>query len=462
MSGPKVVRIVTKQETMAICLGRINTLQDTIEQWRKYASSHEALNDEEEQLVENRLLTIVKMFEQEKFKDVQKQCTIEIADLKADMTRMRNDEIAKAEIKRSMRRRLQFSAETLIKTLVNANRQIQDELSHIASFAIIADETDLSEMQVTLSRILTDYTLSSIEKQSITTLQKELSKNLAEGEKLQTLADWKIDHNVDSQTTETDRRIDKLLASIEAIENETASQPFLERLALIAKESSPNRRSLLTDSLIFDLVAYSNEKKIKEMEITSMREIRSELRRLQSKPVKDLEALLTKAIDTGDTSSSKILIAKGLALLKEDAKIMAGISRREAILDGLAELGYEVREGMATAWVENGRIVVKKPNEKGYGVELGAVEDAERMQVQLVSFEQSKETSKASEDLDREKTWCSEFSRLKSSLEKSGTILHIEKALPIGSKPLKQVQEQPLIKVSKERKLIESSIKKNE
>ena len=33
MSGPKVVRIVTKQEVMAICHGRIDAVQDAIAQW---------------------------------------------------------------------------------------------------------------------------------------------------------------------------------------------------------------------------------------------------------------------------------------------------------------------------------------------------------------------------------------------------------------------------------------------
>jgi hypothetical protein len=138
---------------------------------------------------------------------------------------------------------------------------------------------------------------------------------------------------------------------------------------------------------------------------------------------------------------------------------MAGALRREAILKGLSELGYEVRENMATAWAEDGRIVVRKPNEKGYGVEFGAVEDAERMQVQLVSFEQANDASKASRDLDRETIWCSEFSRLKSLLEKSGTAIHIEKALPVGSKPLKQVQESSTIP-SRERRSKESAPKR--
>lgn len=458
MSGPKVVRIVTKQEIMAICRGRMDAVQDAIAQWRKYASKHDALTSEEEKAVENKLLSIVKMFEREQFLDVQKQCTAEIAALQADMSRIRDEAIAKAELERSLRRRLQYSAETLIKTLEASQRQVPKELATIVSSAITANETDLATMNSTLSRILIEYTLSSVEKQSMTPLQKELSKKLSEGEKLQTLADWKMRQEGDAKSIEADRRLDKLLAEIEATEGE-GTQPFLARATLIAQESSSSHRSLLTDSLILDLVAHSNERRAKELAMASMREIRSELHRLTSKPAKDLEILLTKAIDSNDISSCKLLRDKGIALLKEETKALAGASRREAILKGLLELGYEVRENMATAWAEDGRIVVRKPNEKGYGVELGAVEDAERMQVQLVSFEQTNDASETSRDLDRETIWCSEFSRLKSLLEKSGTALHIEKALPVGSKPLKQVQEFSII-TGRERRSKESTSKK--
>ena len=92
---------------------------------------------------------------------------------------------------------------------------------------------------------------------------------------------------------------------------------------------------------------------------------------------------------------------------------------------------------MATAWAKDGRIIVKKPGEHDYGVELGGMDNAERMQVQLVSFEQS---NSALQDLDREKIWCSEFFRLKSILDRAGATLHIEKAIPVGSKPLKKVK----------------------
>ena len=171
-----------------------------------------------------------------------------------------------------------------------------------------------------------------------------------------------------------------------------------------------------------------------------MREVHSELRRLSSKAAKNLEMALSKAIDSDDTANGVLVKEKGLALVREETKAMAGVSRREAILKGLAELGYEVRENMATAWAEDGRIVIQKPNERGYGVELGSVADAEKFQIQLVSLEQSNEAAKLSSDRDRETIWCSEFSRLHALLEKAGSELIIEKAIPAGVKPLKQVE----------------------
>ncbi|YCI88526.1 hypothetical protein M1D99_12320 [Pseudomonas sp. R3-41] len=48
------------------------------------------------------------------------------------------------------------------------------------------------------------------------------------------------------------------------------------------------------------------------------------------------------------------------SLIASHLQNQAALARREAVLDGLASLGYEVREGMATAWVETGKVVLRK------------------------------------------------------------------------------------------------------
>ncbi|KTD47813.1 hypothetical protein [Legionella quateirensis] len=456
MSGPKVVRVITKQEVIAICRGRIDTLQDTIAQWRKFATKHDALTAEEETSVEKRLSAIIKMFENEQFNDVQKKCNDEISSLKRDVSRIREAAIVKAVQERSTRRRLQYSAETLIKFLETEKHQIPEELLNITSSIITADEAELTAINSTLCRILNLYILGSNEIQTMTPLQKELSKKLSEGEKLQTLADWKINHSMETKETEANQRLDKLLAEIECLNNEVATKKFVERLTFITKEPSSNQRSLLTDSLIIDLIEYSKEQKEIDNALESMREIHSELKILDSLPAQNLEKMFVKAIETNDLSLIKNLTEKGIELIKIESKYLLGMARREAVLKGLSELGYEIRESMATAWVKNGRLIVKKPNEQNYGVELGAIEEAERMQIQLVSFQESS----SSQDIEKETIWCSEFSRLKSLLEKAGSSLLIEKALPVGSKPLKQVKEPSQLATRSDKQSKENVLKK--
>ena len=195
MSGPKVVRVVPKQEIMANCRDRIESVQDTIEQWRRIASKHDVLSAEDEENVEKKLQAIIKLFEREQFRDVEKNCADEIKALRSDMGRIQDAAIAKAELERSMRRRIQYSAETLIKNFTAQNQQVPYELSEIGSTALTAHEKDLSGMNATLSRIFTEYNINSVEQQKMTPLQIELSKILSEGESLQTLADWKLVHN---------------------------------------------------------------------------------------------------------------------------------------------------------------------------------------------------------------------------------------------------------------------------
>ncbi|HEV3304103.1 MAG TPA: hypothetical protein VG055_30915, partial [Planctomycetaceae bacterium] len=118
---------------------------------------------------------------------------------------------------------------------------------------------------------------------------------------------------------------------------------------------------------------------------------------------------------------------------------LAAAARRKAILGGLAALGYEVREGMATAWTQNGRLIVKKPNATDYGVELAAPEDASRLQVRLVGAVNPASARDPVRDRDQEAMWCSDFGKLRELVAASGGDVLIERALAVGAQPVKTV-----------------------
>ena len=109
--------------------------------------------------------------------------------------------------------------------------------------------------------------------------------------------------------------------------------------------------------------------------------------------------------------------------------------------EGLASLGYEVSEGMATAWVTGGRVVLRKAANPGYGVELSGGSQSDVLQVRAVGIGNPAEARDTGRDRDMETIWCGEFERLQSLVAKAGGNLSIESARPVGQYPLKVVAD---------------------
>lgn len=94
-----------------------------------------------------------------------------------------------------------------------------------------------------------------------------------------------------------------------------------------------------------------------------------------------------------------------------------------------------------TAWVSDGRIVLRKPANPGYGVELSGGSPADVMQVRAVGIGNPAEARNAGRDRDMETIWCGEFERLQSLVAKAGGNVSIENARPAGQHPLKVVAD---------------------
>jgi hypothetical protein len=168
-----------------------------------------------------------------------------------------------------------------------------------------------------------------------------------------------------------------------------------------------------------------------------------ELRQLASAQARLLEQQLQAAITADDIAKAGPLHVDALRLIAEETRARAAIARRVAVLKGLAELGYEVRETMATAWAHNGRIVVRKPAETEFGVELSGTPTAERLQMRLVAFDQPGAMRDGARDKDMETIWCNEFARLQALLGTCDNALVIERALAAGATPIKIVEREP-------------------
>jgi hypothetical protein len=213
---------------------------------------------------------------------------------------------------------------------------------------------------------------------------------------------------------------------------------FAARVVALETEL-PSRRPLVADSLLLDL---ANAVKIGRADLRLDNELRArvaELSAIRSPEASTLLAEVDAALRLPRKSNAEELIKRTDKLIEEELKTMAAAERRRVVLEGLASLGYEVTEGMATAWVDKGQVVLRKAANPGYGVELSG--GADLLQVRAVGIGGSGEARDNSRDRDMEEIWCGEFDRLKKLVAKAGGSVAIESARPVGQFPLKVVHD---------------------
>jgi hypothetical protein len=370
--------------------------------------------------------------------DVQKRVPEVIAFLKHDMERIREEAIHAAAQARAKRRRVVQAAQTIAAALQAAGKMVPDELVQVIRTAPRASDEELASLNSTLSRAMAGVTLMPGDPQSAQH-QRELADRLSDGSHLESVTQWLAGQDHALPPSDKEQRLDRLLAEIEVLGDKRQMETFLQRAYSIDAERDLARRELLIDSLSIDVAAYCRQRAEKEQQRAAMREVCIELRQLSSDQAHLLEQQLQAAMTADDVAKAGPLHAEALRLIAEETRSRAAVARRAAVLKGLTELGYEVRETMATAWAHNGRIVVRKPAEADFGVEISGAPTAERLQVRLVAFDQPGATRDSSRDKDMETIWCNEFARLQALLGASGNALLIERALAAGATPVKIV-----------------------
>lgn len=215
---------------------------------------------------------------------------------------------------------------------------------------------------------------------------------------------------------------------------------FSDRLQQIDAQVQSAQRGVLIDSLGIDLAQAIT--KVRERNATQgrLKMVAAELTRSTSETAKPLLHKISNLMN----NPTEIL----LALEKEARSILdrlrddfAAQARRQAILKGLADLGYEVSEGLETAWVRNGKVVLKKVSQPGYGVEIAGKADSARMQLRTVVISNTTAPLDANRSRAAEVIWCKELSELQAQLANAGGEIIIERATPVGVMPLKVVPD---------------------
>lgn len=429
MSGPKVVRIVTREEILAICEGHLRRLTQALTHWQAQAERIGELEEGELAGTHARHERLRQLLHGDQFAQLQKQVPIEIEFLDRDLAQREERAVAKAAQKRRSQRQLRENATTLLQALQSSKGAVRqsllDALPAIAEGRAVADaEAILAEGFAALGQVDTADSLS------------EAQRALAMALQIERPSIWVVeDHTTREPHLD---HIDRHIAQLQMLHGATTAEPFLQRLASIENDPRVEQRNMLLDSLIVDIAKSTADHQARQKQLATLQSLALELETLLLEQATGLPVQVAACLADSDPDLQQVaaLTEHCAAAIQDELRRRAAFARRQVILDGLASLGYEVREGMQTAWADAGRVVLRKTATPGYGVEVGGSAESGKLQVRAVSLSGAHDRDR---DRDIETIWCGEFTRLRSLLADRGDELSIEKALAIGEVPLKVV-----------------------
>ena len=435
MSGPKVVRIVTREEIEAICRRQMAAVEVAAGELRARAERYGTLDGALEAKLAAQTRRFAEMFSQRKWMDIQKQAPEAVIFLQSEGDRLQATMVAAAAAARSRGRRLADAARTIAAELQASGVQAPAELRTVMSSAGSESPAVLDQMERHVSAALKLIRSAKPDPAAAKAGQELAARLGADGQRL-TVAEWMASRT--AEPTASERRLDDLLAELGALGGAEASV-FSDRAKGIVQEPGSSRRALLTDSLVMDVSAHVGRLRTQESALSRLRQAAASVVDLSSPAAQSLMGRIRLALAERSAEHVEALAAETAALVEAEDKVAAAAARRRAILGGLASLGYEVRESMETAWAQDGRIVVRRPGTSDYGVELGAPADVSRLQVRLVGSDHPEAARNARRDADQEAIWCTDFDKLKAGLAQDGGSLVIERALEPGAQAVKTV-----------------------
>lgn len=419
MSGPKVVRVVTREELVVAGTAVQARLDAAIAQWKRDCGDAK-LDDVE--ATKKRRDQLAAMLAADRFAEFGQAARNEIEFLETDAAQRRE----RAAQARAAQRLRQSSGRELARSMLkagsNLNPQMRAELEKSAAGGL-----SVAEMDETLSRAR--QALFQVAAQGPSSDQKALAQRLGATEAEVSFELWK------ANSTKPDLRLQAvftLLAELEAL-SATEAGALEAQLRSVQEIDNEATRDMRLDTLLLSLC------KVRDG-IISKKKLQKQVQLLAvelSAAGGGADALETlhSATPSLNLEQLQALVTLGHEELAKAQTAVAIAARRKAILEGLQQLGYQVQEGLATMSADMGRLVVRSPVSGEYGVEVMTGAN-QRVQIRSVAFDAARDTA---QDAAEEQRWCGDFGKLQSALRASGCEVVVEKALGVGAVPLRLV-----------------------
>lgn len=419
MSGPKVVRVITREELVAAGESLLRRLDAALTEWER-ACTAVGVRPADQKASRDRRNALELLFRADRFAEFGQATVAEIDFLETDAGRRRE----KAAQAYGQERARLHSGKELARVLLRQTAPGAPERGELQRAA--AGELGLKDLDAVLARMR--QTLFQPASPQLGANQQALAARLAGSEKAEDFKIWRQKQAVSSP------RMTVLFGHISELEllgkAERASQLHQE-MVTVAAIAEDAVREMRFDSLVISLRKAKEEAIALDKLRRKAAFLEIELARYQA-GMEVLRAL--QVASRGSITELQAAVSAGEQTLTELQATHVANARRKAVLDGLQQLGYQVHEDLSTVTSAGGRLVVRNPANTGYGVEIATGAGMERLQLRTVAFQT---TRNASGDIPAEQRWCDDFGTLQGALKAQGADVIVERALGVGAVPLK-------------------------
>ncbi len=433
MSGPKVVRVVTREERVASCERWLERLDRAFKRWQRECEKHGWADADEINRFRPDMSRLRNIIASNHFNDLEAQVPRQMAFLKTDLEARCQKATAREAAVKGAKRRLLSAAATLRVSINTAKVDLPADLKLALSRVEEGSIADVAEAEAIIASGIT-HLAGQPEKMALTEQQKVLVASLKGDERVKSLATWLIEKRFDDDTLGV--QIDLYIEELEYHAEASTLSNFRKQAAFIALEPSVARRKLLSDSLILDLAAETRRLSEIEQAIEELEQEQACVELIDLPEAIALCASIDAAIKNRSAEQIATVTAEAQTFLDDHQRRAAAEARRHAVLGALEELGYRVNEGMASAWVENGNVTVSQGDQSDYGLSLSGGGKGGPIQMRVAGNSAPGANRSAQVDLEAEESWCADFGRIKVAFRINGASIEIERASPSGVSPL--------------------------
>ncbi|MDR2209140.1 MAG: hypothetical protein LBE22_09250, partial [Azoarcus sp.] len=400
MSGVKVVRVLTREERMAPSLKLLKTLGREIARYDTQCAAQDELQQELKATRARFEALAQEVQEANWFDTLEDSLRAEIAFVQEKRERARQAQLEKLSLARLQQYLKQYLQAQLQEAVAQQRAHYADEQG----------AKDLTETQRALLQQMRDVSdEASGEEQAIS---------------------WEA---MLAAIPEPVSRLERTMAALELL-HPALAESFGARLAELHTQSlTQTAHNMARDTLYMELAeAVKTQQEIRQA-VEALEDIVS-----QAEFPPPVMAAIEHAIAARDLASLLRLRDQiSTHIETREAETFARL-RREALLEGLAELGYTPGENMDALLEKEGRIVLRNNRQTGYGVELAA-SSSPRVQLRVVSLS---DRHNAEADHEAESALCQDVEVLQEKARARGMDIALEISKKPGEVPVKRLARQ--------------------